>query len=284
MNTIDASLRHQNLAIQMSPVTDDDVAAAAGRPTAPALPHASLLASAVHMSRLAAPGEAAEDPATELPPPADAALSADAGVALQRALSANANTGTVSVDITQLMAVMTKFAQEVRTARSQDRTAALNTQMLSLSQSANEIREAAAKNYAATMVQGALQIGGGALQGAGAVASLGNTKAAVGAGLQSDAGQLLSARAGMQQGMGKSLSESLSGVGTLASGALVQDARNHDADQAQDEAMAKRSEANAGAAGDAVSKMDQVIAGLRDTGRTMNQARSDTAAAVIRNV
>ncbi|MCY0387276.1 hypothetical protein OVY01_08515 [Robbsia sp. Bb-Pol-6] len=292
MNTIDASLRHASLAVYLPSDTDEQgaadtatsVAAARGMSASSAVPDALLRTSAVHLGLLASLSDAPGNPAATLPPPAADALSADAGTALQRALSANADTGTLSVDITQLMALMTKFAQEVRTARSQDRTASLNTQMLSLSQSANEIREAAAKNYAATMVQGALQIGGGVLQGASATVSLGSTKAAVGAGLQSDAGQLLAARAGMQQGMGKSLSESVSGMGTMASGALVQDARNHDAEQAQDEAMAKRSEANAGTAGDAVSKMDQVIVSLRDMGRTMNQTRSDTAAAVIRNV
>lgn len=287
MNPIDASLRAATLATPLSADTPEDGVAARGTPSsastspsAPTSPVGRMLASVTGP----APDTTPTDPSAALPPPAGDALSPTAMQDLQHALAAGTDTATLHVDVTQLLALMTKFAQEMRTARSQDRTAALNTQMLSLSQSADEIRESAAKNYAATVLQGAVQIGGGVLQGGGAMMSLGSTKMSVAAGLETGEGQTLGARAATQQAMGKALGEGVSGTGTIAAGGLVQEAKNHDADQARDEAQAKRGEANAGAAGDAVSKMDQVIASLRDMGRTMNQAHSDTAAAVIRNV
>jgi len=228
------------------------------------------------------------------------------------------NTDT-NVDIFSIAALLQKTAQQMRNADRMKKAAESQAEIASMKAGANEMRSAAEQRFTAAVTQGAIQIGSGALQvGAGASsfkqgisAGKANKEAASleDAGMKSlrntnplakredmdfstltksnalrAQGDLLNRKADFTNTTSRGLSDAMSGVGTMASGALEKNAAMDDAQKQDLDAEAKLHDSNSQTASETAQKMDDLIKSLRDMVGQIQQQQSETNISITRNV
>lgn len=225
----------------------------------------------------------------------------------------------VNIDIFAVAALLQKTAQQMRNADQMKKAAESHAEIASMKAGANEMRSAAEQRFTAAVTQGAIQIGTGALQvGAGASSfkqgiSAGKASSEA-AGLE-DAGmkslretnplarredmdfdtltksnalrakaELLNRKADFTNTTSRGMGDAMSGVGTMASGALEKNAAMDDAQKQDLDAEAKLHDASSQSASDAAQKMDDLIKSLRDMVGQIQQQQSETNISITRNV
>lgn len=198
----------------------------------------------------------------------------------QRAANALNGLGdSVFVDIGQIMALFHQVAQDQRNAAQEGRQAALKTQVASLEGAAQDIRDSAAAAFAGAIVMGLAQIGSGLIS-IGAAAKMGSAiKTASPAEVKSGA---LSNQINQISTGSQGWSSLVTGVGTLGKGVGDFVATGQQADSKMDEAAAAKAGAMRDELIDYQSRMQQVMADVRQMVQQIAQNQMETARAILR--
>ena len=222
----------------------------------------------------------------------------------------------VTADIYAFMALFQKLAQQMRdTARTQ-RTTDLQAQVSSLQNAAEKMKDAAAQRLTAAIVQGAMQIAGGALQMG--MSGLSAKQSIKGAQLEAQGknnlatlkefdgskalpdkmqssltqsannmvkdGQIASTRGTLYQGMGQSANSIAGGLGGIIGASFTNKADLAEADKMNLETQAKVHETGVQHANDMMQQMMDVIRDVRDKLQSIQQAAVETNRGIARNI
>lgn len=223
-------------------------------------------------------------------------LTPSAANALDAALAANA--GNATVDITQLMQALYKFAQLFGNAQRLMRTQQMDIGFTALWNAAKEIRQAAKNRFSASITQGVTQIGGGAFVAVQSVRSLATatesfrTARTVGR-MPQNSPLAVSGNAKVkeldrlsqyQSETGRASSDAMAGFGSIGGASFEREGKLNDADQAELDARSKKQDALAQDAADSARKMEEMMQSVRDTMSAVNRAHSDAITATARNI
>lgn len=231
----------------------------------------------------------------------------------------NTNSGSTGIDIYALAVVFQNAAQQIRNAQKSTQAAETQAEVASMKAGATEMRSAADSRFAAAVTQGALQIGSGALQVGMGAASFSQGMKGVNSSREADAletdamsnmrsvnanatreemapevsgtvsnlrtsGEAYGQQSQMLNTAARGTGDILSGVGTIASGALEKEAAYHDAAKQDLDADAKLHDAEAQKAADLAAKMDDVIKSMRESVSQIQQLHHDAVSSIARNM
>lgn len=249
----------------------------------------------------------------DLPPPDDADKSKQSQALGNLGMFSDSQ---VNADIYACMALFQKLAQTMRDSARLERTAQLQSEVAAMQSAADQMRESAALRFAGSVISGALQIAGGALQmgfsaasaaqtikGAGMDAGaknllseveLGKARGTMGPGLQASGTQManqqmldgakFSATGAKYQGYGQAMGGITGGLGGIASSGFEFAASESDAKKAELDAKAKMAETGAQHASDMMQQTMEVIRDMRDKLQSIEQAAVETNRGIARNI
>ncbi|QEA13168.1 type III secretion system translocon subunit SctB [Comamonas flocculans] len=191
----------------------------------------------------------------------------------------------MQTDIYAVMALVAKSAQQQRNSARELRHSEMAAQVKSLTDAAQEIRNAAKDRLAGAILSGTMQIGAGAVQIGGAAKTMKATQNALGQSGVSDAqlGALTQVAAGYNTTT-QAVGQVMTGTGSILGGIMEHQAAQHDARKAELEAAAKAHETATQQAGDVMQQMQDMLRDIRDKLTSMDQSRSETARGIARNI
>ena len=279
-------------AVSLPPAVDTTAAARTG----PAAPYTDISANApTHQ-----PGAAA---ASQLPSPAQGAPASQTLAAFNMLTP-----DTMQADMYAVMALMTKTAQQQRTAAREQRHTEMQSQYQAQMDAAQQIREAANDRLMGAILSGVMNIAAGAMQIGGAAKSLSTSGSAFKTKLEADKavgikpgveptpGQqsqlkandtafgYAAAKANAATSGADGASKMLGGFGGVASGVMEQQAAQHDARKAELEAKSRLHETAMQQAGDVMQQMQDMLRDIRDKLSSMEQSRIETTRGIARNI
>lgn len=225
----------------------------------------------------------------------------------------------IACDMQMVMGLFLKMAQSIRQSSRDERQAELTQQADALGAAAQEIRAAAQQRFVGALVQGSIQIAGGALSigaGLGSLNSIRTSKtAATEAGNSAynqasnkvinkggTAGEAIDAgEAAFQSQYGATFqnsmkaadtfaqtaqgaSQALQGAGAMANAAFEREAADHDANKAGYDKEATLHQAAHDSANDMMQQMQDVIRDIRDKISAMEQSNIETTRGIARNI